>query len=130
MRVRLPAVSLKAKIVLALSIAVVAILGIYATIDIARYREARLGELREKAQNLAELYAVAVSGSVWEFDKLNTQQQLAALKVVPGFQRAVIWEYNGPEFASVSARIADGPHVEGKANIYGGDKPLGFIMIR
>ena len=51
----------------------------------------------------------AVASSVWEFDKDNTRSQLEALKVVDGFQRAVIWETNGPEFVAVSSRIADGP---------------------
>ena len=118
MSVRLPALGLKVKVVVALSVAVLAILGAFVSYEMERFRIERMGELRATAQNLANLYSGAVASSVWEFDKDNTRSQLEALKVVEGFQRAVIWETNGPEFVAVSNRIADGPHVEGKAKIY------------
>ena len=95
----------------------VAILGAFVSYEMERFRVERMGELRSTAQNLASLYAGAVASSVWEFDKDNTRAQLEALKVVDGFQRAVIWEANGPEFVAVSSQIADGPHVEGKAKV-------------
>jgi signal transduction histidine kinase/DNA-binding NarL/FixJ family response regulator len=130
MSVRLPSLGLKIKVVVALSVAVLAILGAFVSYEMERFRVERMGELRATAQNLANLYAGAVASSVWEFDKDNTRSQLEALKVVDGFQRAVIWETDGPEFVSVSNRIADGPHVEGKAKIYVNGKEIAWILVR
>jgi signal transduction histidine kinase/DNA-binding NarL/FixJ family response regulator len=130
MSARLPSLGLKIKVVVALSVAVLAILGAFVSYEMERFRVERMGELRATAQNLANLYAGAVASSVWEFDKDNTRSQLEALKVVDGFQRAVIWETDGPEFVSVSNRIADGPHVEGKAKIYVNGKEIAWILVR
>jgi len=130
MPVHLPSLGLKVKVVVALSVAVLAILGAFVSYEMERFRIERMGELRATAQNLANLYAGAVASSVWEFDKDNTRSQLEALKVVEGFQRAVIWETDGPEFVSVSNRIADGPHVEGKAKIYVNGKEIAWILVR
>jgi signal transduction histidine kinase/DNA-binding NarL/FixJ family response regulator len=130
MLMRLPSLGLKVKVVVALSVAVLAILGAFVSYEKERFRVERMGELRATAQNLANLYSGAVASSVWEFDKDNTRSQLEALKVVEGFQRAVIWETNGPEFVAVSNRIADGPHVEGKAKIYVNGKEIAWILVR
>ena len=127
---RLPAIGLKVKVVVALSVAVLAILGAFVSYEMERFRVERMSELRATAQNLANLYSGAVASSVWEFDKDTTRSQLEALKVVDGFQRAVIWESNGPEFVAVSNRIADGPHVEGKAKIYVNGKEIAWILVR
>ena len=89
MSLRLPALGLKVKVVVALSVAVLAILGAFVSYEMERFRIERMGELRATAQNLANLYSGAVASSVWEFDKDNTRSQLEALKVVDGFQRAV-----------------------------------------
>jgi signal transduction histidine kinase/DNA-binding NarL/FixJ family response regulator len=126
----LPALGLKVKVVVALSVAVLAILGVFVSYEMERFRVERLGELRATAQNLANLYSGAVANSVWEFDKEDTRSQLEALRVVDGFQRAVIWETNGPEFVAVSNRIADGPHVEGKAKIFVNGKEIAWILVR
>jgi signal transduction histidine kinase/DNA-binding NarL/FixJ family response regulator len=125
-----PPIGLKVKIVVALSVAVLGILGAFVSFDMERFRVERMSELRATAQNLANLYSGAVANSVWEFDKDNTRSQLEALKVVDGFQRAVIWEMNGPEFVAVSNRIADGPHVEGKAKILINGKEIAWILVR
>ena len=125
-----PPIGLKVKIVVALSVAVLGILGAFVSFDMERFRIERMSELRATAQNLANLYSGAVANSVWEFDKDNTRSQLEALKVVDGFQRAVIWEMNGPEFVAVSNRIADGPHVEGKAKILINGKEIAWILVR
>lgn len=130
MRLRPPAFGLKVKIVVALSVAVLGILAAFVSFEMERFRIERLGELRATARNLANLYSGAVASSVWEFDKENTRSQLNALKVVEGFQRAVIWETNGPEFVAVSNRIADGPHVEGKAKIFVNGKEIAWILVR
>ncbi|HET6161871.1 MAG TPA: ATP-binding protein [Dongiaceae bacterium] len=130
MSMRLPALGLKVKVVVALSVAVLAILGAFVSYEMERFRVERMGELRATAQNLANLYSGAVASSVWEFDKDNTRAQLEALKVVEGFQRAVIWETNGPEFVAVANRIADGPHVEGKAKIFVNGKEIAWILVR
>ena len=127
---RLPAFGLKIKVVVALSVAVLAILGAFVSYEMERFRIERMAELRATAQNLANLYSGAVASSVWEFDKDNTRSQLEALKVVEGFQRAVIWETNGPEFVAVSSRVADGPHVEGKAKIFVNGKEIAWILVR
>ena len=127
---RLPAFGLKIKVVVALSVAVLAILGAFVSYEMERFRVERMAELRATAQNLANLYSGAVASSVWEFDKDNTRSQLEALKVVEGFQRAVIWETNGPEFVAVSSRVADGPHVEGKAKIFVNGKEIAWILVR
>src|SRR5512138_2337093 len=127
---RLSAVGLKVKVVVALSVAVLAILRAFVSYEMERFRVERMGELRATAQNLANLYSGAVTSSVWEFDRETTRSQLEALKVVDGFQRAVIWETNGPEFVAVSNRIADGPHVEGKAKIYVNGKEIAWILVR
>jgi signal transduction histidine kinase/DNA-binding NarL/FixJ family response regulator len=130
MLVNLPALGLRVKIVVALSIAVLAILGAFMSYDMERFRVSRLNELRGNAQNLANLYAGAIANSVWEFDRENAKAQLEALKVVNGFQRAVVWEANGPEFVAVFHRIADGPHVEGKAPIVVNGKEIAWILVR
>ncbi len=130
MDLRLPAVGLKVKVVVALSIAVLVILAAFISYQMERFRVERLGELRATAQNLANLYSGAVANSVWEFDRDNTRAQLEALKVVDGFQRAVIWETNGPEFIAVFNRIADGPHVEGKAKIFANGNEIAWILVR
>ncbi|WP_162916592.1 ATP-binding protein [Dongia deserti] len=130
MLARPPAFGLKVKIVVALSVAVLAILAAFVSYEMERFRVERMGELRATAQNLANLYSGAVASSVWEFDKDNTRSQLEALRVVEGFQRAVIWETNGPEFVAVSNRIADGPHVEGKAKIFVNGKEIAWILVR
>ncbi len=126
----LPALGLRTKIVVALSVAVLAILGAFMSYEMERFRVERLAELRGNAQGLANLYAGAVANSVWEFDKENAKSQLEALKVVEGFQRAVIWETDGPEFVAVFNGIADGPHVEGKAQISVNGKPIARILVR
>ena len=126
----LPAVGLRVKIVVALSIAVLAILGAFMSYEMERFRVERLSELRASAQNLANLYAGAIANSVWEFDKENAKAQLEALKVVEGFQRAVVWETNGPEFVAVFNHIADGPHAEGKARIIVNGKEIAWILVR
>jgi signal transduction histidine kinase/CheY-like chemotaxis protein len=127
---RVPAFGLKIKIVVALSVAVLAILAAFVSYEMERFRVERMGELRATAQNLANLYSGAVTSSVWEFDRETTRSQLEALKVVEGFQRAVIWETNGPEFVAVSNQIADGPHVEGKAKIYVNGREIAWILVR
>src|SRR5689334_20675680 len=127
---RLPSFGLRIKAVVALSVAVLGILGAFVSYDMERFRVEQMAELRANAQNLANLYSGAVASSVWEFDKDNTRSQLEALKVVGGFQRAVIWETNGPEFVSVSKGIADGPHVEGKAKIFVNGNEIAWIMVR
>src|SRR5215510_15990447 len=130
MSLRLPAFGLKIKIVVALSVAVLAILAAFVSYEMERFRVERMGELRATAQNLANLYSGAVTSSVWEFDRETTRAQLEALKVVEGFQRAVIWETDGPEFVAVFNKIADGPHVEGKAQISVNGKPIAWILVR
>ena len=130
MRLRLPSLGLKLKVVVALSVAVLGILAAFISYEMERFRVERMSELRATAQNLANLYSGAVASSVWEFDKENTRSQLEALKVVEGFQRAVIWETNGPEFVAVSNRIADGPHVEGKAKIFVNGREIAWILVR
>ena len=72
MSLRLPALGLKVKVVVALSVAVLAILGAFVSYEMERFRIERMGELRATAQNLANLYSGAVASSVWEFDKDNT----------------------------------------------------------
>src|ERR1044072_1870402 len=126
----LPALGLRIKIVVALSVAVLVILGAFMSCEMERFRGERLAELRGSAQGLANLYAGAVANSVWEFDKENAKAQLEALKVVEGFQRAVIWEIDGPEFVAVFNKIADGPHVEGKAQIIVNGQPIAWILVR
>ena len=127
---RLPVPGLRTKIVVALSIAVLAILGAFMSYEMERFRVERLNELRARAQNLAQLYAGAIANSVWEFDRENAKAQLEALKVVDGFQRAVVWETNGPEFVAVFNHIADGPHAEGKARVVVNGKEIAWIMVR
>jgi signal transduction histidine kinase/DNA-binding NarL/FixJ family response regulator len=127
---KLPALGLRVKIVLALSIAVMAILGAFTSYEMERFRVERMAALRAHAQNLANLYAGAIANSVWEFDKENAKAQLEALKVVEGFQRAVVWETDGPEFVAVFNRIADGPHAEGKAPIVVNGKQIAWILVR
>jgi signal transduction histidine kinase/DNA-binding NarL/FixJ family response regulator len=126
----LSAIGLRVKIVVALSIAVLAILGAFMSYEMERFRVERLNELRSTAQNLAQLYAGAIANSVWEFDRENAKAQLEALKVVEGFQRAVVWETDGPEFVAVFNRIADGPHAEGKAAIFVNGKEIAWILVR
>ena len=55
MRLRPPAVGLKVKIVVALSVAVLGILAAFVSFEMERFRIERLGELRATARNLANL---------------------------------------------------------------------------
>ena len=78
---RVPAFGLKIKIVVALSVAVLAILAAFVSYEMERFRVERMGELRATAQNLANLYSGAVTSSVWEFDRETTRSQLTRVCV-------------------------------------------------
>ena len=61
MSARLPTFGLKVKIVVALSVAVLAILAAFVSYEMERFRVERLGELRATAQKQAHRYYGAVA---------------------------------------------------------------------
>ncbi len=79
---------------------------------------------------IADLYAGAVSGSVWEFDKDATTAQLAALKTeLPAFMSATVTEPDGKLFASVTVPGVTGKPFAAEAEIHNDGDLIGRIRI-
>jgi signal transduction histidine kinase/ActR/RegA family two-component response regulator len=86
--------------------------------------------LMHRARLLTDLYAGAVSGSFWEFDKDETLAQLEPLRTeLPEFQNATVLEPDGREFVSLKGTAAGGGGAEATSDIYNDGKLLGRLRI-
>ncbi|HVO02979.1 MAG TPA: ATP-binding protein [Candidatus Cybelea sp.] len=122
-------VGLKAKAVIALAVLFLAIQSIYVLVEDRLFVAEATASLQQRARLLADLYAGAVSGSVWEYDKEATRAQLKALQTqLPEFERARIVEPEGHEFIAlgVDSRPAA---VTASAEIRNDDNLIGTITI-
>jgi uncharacterized membrane protein len=71
-----PSLGLKAKATIALAVVFLAIQAVYVLVEDRLFLADANADLSHKARVLTGLYAGAVSGSVWEFDKRETLAQL------------------------------------------------------
>jgi signal transduction histidine kinase/CheY-like chemotaxis protein len=96
--------SLKVKAAIALTAVFLAVQSIYVLVEDQLFLRDAYATLDERTRLIADLYAGAISGSVWEFDKEATTAQLAALKTeLPAFMSATVTEPDGKLFAAVTA---------------------------
>jgi signal transduction histidine kinase/CheY-like chemotaxis protein len=127
------AVGLKAKATIALAVVFLAIQAIYVLVEDRLFVTDASNTLNQRARLLADLYAGAISGSVWEYDKDATRAQLLALRTqLPEFQNATIFEPEGEVFASLSAggnNGASGASVAAESEIRNGGNLIGRIRI-
>jgi len=122
--------SLKVKAALALTGVFLIVQVVYVVVEDRLFlRDAYQGQ-DERARLLADLYAGAISGSVWEFDKDATTAQLMALKTeLPAFMSAKVTEPNGKLFAEVTANSQAGIPTVAEADIHNGADLIGHIRI-
>ncbi|TDQ84018.1 two-component system sensor histidine kinase BarA [Dongia mobilis] len=108
MQQRWKGIGLKARVVMALAVAILAIQAIYVLIEERRFEGQLSRDFQATADNLALLYAGAVANSVWEYDRDAAEAQLQAMRVINGFAEATIRETDGQMFVTVSAAPEDG----------------------
>ena len=116
--------SLKLKAALALTVVFLIVQSVYVAVEDRLFVRGAYQALDARARLMADLYAGAVSGSVWEFDKEATTAQLAALETeLPGFMSATVTEPDGKLFAAVTAPGVTGTPSIAEADINNGDRP-------
>src|SRR5689334_6026094 len=102
-----PSLGLKAKATIALAVVFLVIQAIYVLVEDRLFLADATASLNHRARLLTDLYAGAVSGSVWEFDQNATLAQLEPLRQeLPEFQNAVVLEPDGREFTSLQGTAA------------------------
>jgi signal transduction histidine kinase/CheY-like chemotaxis protein len=122
--------SLKVKAVLALTAVFVVVQAAYVLVEDRLFLQQAYEALDQRSHLLADLYAGAISGSVWEFDKDATTAQLTTLKTeMPAFMSATVTEPDGKLFASVVAPNVRGTPFAAEANIVNDGNPIGHIRI-
>ncbi|HVZ01311.1 MAG TPA: ATP-binding protein [Dongiaceae bacterium] len=122
--------SLKVKAALALTGVFLIVQSVYVLIEDQLFLSEAYQTLGERSRLLADLYAGAISASVWEFDKDATTAQLAALRTeVPAFLSATVTEPNGRLFAAVTAGGAPGKPVAAEAEIHNDGNLIGRVRI-
>jgi signal transduction histidine kinase/CheY-like chemotaxis protein len=122
--------SLKLKAALALTAVFLIVQSIYVVVEDRLFLREAYQTLDERAHLLAELFAGAVSGSVWEFDKDATTAQLMAMKTeLPPFASATVTEPNGNTFAAVAAEHPIGKTVAAEADILNDGDVIGRFKI-
>lgn len=122
--------SLKLKAALALTVVFLIVQSVYVAVEDRLFVRGAYQALDARARLMADLYAGAVSGSVWEFDKEATTAQLAALETeLPGFMSATVTEPDGKLFAAVTAPGVTGTPSIAEADINNGDNLIGHIRI-
>ena len=90
------AVGLRTKATLALALVFLGIQAIYVFIENRNFIVEANASLEQRARLFSELYAGAISVSVWEFDKDATLAQLRPLKIqIPEFQSVSVVEPDG-----------------------------------
>src|SRR5262249_44165964 len=121
---------LKAKAVIALAVLFLAIQSIYVLVEDRLFVAEATATLQQRARLLADLYAGAVSGSVWEYDKEATRAQLLALRTeLPEFQSARILEPEGREFIALGDSHGQSAAVVAEAEIRNDGNLIGTISI-
>src|ERR1041384_5620683 len=96
-----PSLGLKAKATIALAVVFLAIQAIYVLVEDRLFLSDANAKLVHQARLLTDLYAGAISGSVWEFDKDETLSQLQPLRTeLPEFKSATVLEPDGREFVA------------------------------
>src|SRR4051812_843421 len=123
-----PSLGLKAKATIALAVVFLAIQAIYVLIEDRLFLADANAGLIHRARLITDLYAGAVSGSFWEFDKDETLAQLEPLRTeLPEFQNATVLEPDGREFVALEGTAAGGATVEATAEIYNEGRLLGRL---
>src|SRR4051812_21086404 len=118
-----PSLGLKAKATIALAVVFLAIQAIYVLVEDRLFLADANATLNHRARLLTDLYAGAVSGSVWEFDKDETLSQLEPLRAeLPEFQSAIVMEPDGREFVVLQGVAGGGQAVESTSDIYNDGK--------
>ena len=122
--------SLKVKATLALTGVFLIVQSVYVVVEDRLFLRDAYQTLGERSRLIADLYAGAISGSVWEFDKEATTAQLVALKTeFPAFMSATVTEPNGKLFASVTAEDVTGTPTAAEADIHNAGNLIGRIRI-
>jgi signal transduction histidine kinase/CheY-like chemotaxis protein len=122
--------SLKIKAAIALTAVFLVVQSAYVLIEDQLFLRNAYTMLDERNRLIADLYAGAVSGSVWEFDKDATAAQLAALKAeLPAFTSATVVEPDGKIFVSVMATDVPGKRFAAEADIRNDGDLIGHIRI-
>src|SRR5687768_9871075 len=126
-----PSLGLKAKATIALAFVFLAIQAAYVLIEDRLFLADANAFLSHRARLLTDLYAGAISGSVWEFDKNGTLEQLEPLRTeLPEFRSAVVIEPDGREFVALEGGAESGSTVEATADIYNDGQLLGRLRIQ
>jgi signal transduction histidine kinase/CheY-like chemotaxis protein len=125
-----PSHGLKAKATIALALVFLAIQAAYVLVEDRLFLADASASLNHRVRLLTDLYAGAVSGSFWEFDKNATLAQLEPLRTeLPEFQNAVVLEPDGREFVTLKGGAVGGATVEATSEIYNDGKLLGRMRI-
>jgi signal transduction histidine kinase/ActR/RegA family two-component response regulator len=125
-----PSLGLKAKATIALALVFLAIQAAYVLVEDRLFLADANAALSHRVRLLTDLYAGAVSGSFWEFDKDETLAQLEPLRTeLPEFQNAAVLEPDGREFVSLKGDAVGGATVEATSEIYNDGKLLGRLRI-
>ena len=125
-----PSLGLKAKATIALAIVFLAIQAIYVLVEDRLFLVDANAVLTHRVRLLTDLYAGAISGSVWEFDKDETLSQLQPLRAeLPEFQSATVLEPDGRAFVALQGVAGGGHAVESTSEIYNDGKLLGRLRI-
>src|SRR6185369_4898886 len=114
-----PSLGLKAKATIALTLVFLAIQAVYVLVEDRLFLADANAALNHRVRLLTDLYAGAVSGSVWEFDKNETLMQLQPLRAeLPEFQSAMVLEPDGRAFVTLQGVTGGGHAVESTSDIY------------
>ena len=125
------ALGLKAKVVLALAIVILTIQTAFVVLESRTFQQEQLAALRTRTQLLANLYAGAITSSVWEYNPNNTRDQLIALQqTISEFESARVYESTGVEFVSVGAREIANDSVVGRAQVLNEGREIAWIEVR
>src|SRR6185369_9855173 len=96
-----PSLGLKAKATIALALVFLAIQAIYVLVEDRLFLADANDKLVHQVRLLTDLYAGAIAGSFWEFDKDETLSQLQPLRAeLPEFQSATVLEPDWREFVA------------------------------
>jgi signal transduction histidine kinase/ActR/RegA family two-component response regulator len=126
-----PSLGLKAKATIALAVVFLAIQAIYVLVEDRLFLADADAALNHRARLLTDLYAGAISGSVWEFDKNGALAQLEPLRAeLPEFQSAAVLEPDGREFVTLKGAATGGAAVEASTDIWNEGKLLGRLRIQ
>jgi signal transduction histidine kinase/ActR/RegA family two-component response regulator len=126
-----PSLGLKVKATIALAVVFLAIQAVYVLVEDRLFLADANADLSHKARLLTDLYAGAVSGSVWEFDKNATLAQLEPLRAeLPEFQSAEVLEPDGRAFVMLKGGTPSGTTVEATADILNDGKLIGRLRIQ